>query len=95
MEKKHQLVEKKAANVLVPPPYLVVHTVEVGEKTLVVPPASVGNLSADVPSVGCAEAPLVVIPGKGILHRPAEPVHVQAVIVLLVLNAAGNKGGTV
>lgn len=60
-----------------------------------VPPASVGNLSADVPRVGCAEAPLVVVPGKGILYRPAEPIHVQAVIVCLVLNAASNKGGTI
>lgn len=40
-----------------------------------------GNLSTDVPRVRCAEAPLVVVPGKGILHRPAEPVHVQAVVV--------------
>lgn len=46
-----------------------------------------GNLSADVPCVGCAEAPLVVVPGKGILHCPAEPIHMQAVIVCLVLNA--------
>lgn len=50
-----------------------------------------GDLSADVPRVGRAEAPLVVVPGKGILHRPTEPIHVQAVRVGLVLNAA-SKG---
>lgn len=85
---------EKALCILIPPPYLVVHPVEVGEKALVVPPASVGNLGADVPGVGCAEAPLVVVPGKGILHRPAEPVHVQAVIVCLVLNPASKEGWT-
>lgn len=73
------------------PLYLVVHPVEVGEEALVVPPAPVGDLGTDVPRIGRAEAPLVVVPGEGVLHRPAEPVHVQAVVVGLVLDAA-SKG---
>lgn len=72
--------------------YLVVHSIEVGEEALVIPPPSMGNLCTDVPGVGGAEAPFIVVPGEGVLRRPTEPVHVQAVVVYLVLNAARDRG---
>lgn len=71
--------------------YLVVDTVEVGLETLVEPPSGVADLGTDVARVRCAEALLVVVPTEGILHRAAEPRHMEAVLVLLtVCPAAGD-----
>lgn len=53
-------------------PYPVVDAVEVGVETLVVPPAAVGDLGADVAAVGGAEALLVVVPTERVPHCAAE-----------------------
>lgn len=68
--------------------YPVVDAVQVGVEALVVPPAAVGDLGADVAAVRGAEALLVVVPAEGVLHGAAEARDVQAVLVLLVLHAA-------
>ena len=73
--------------------YPVVDAVEVGVEALVVPPAAVGDLSADVAAVGGAEALLVVVPAERVQHRPAEARHVQAVLVLLVFHTANRWTG--
>lgn len=52
--------------------YPVVDSVKVGVEALVVPPATVGDLSADVATVWGAEALLVVVPAERVLHGPAE-----------------------
>lgn len=70
------------------PKYPVVDSVQVGVETLVVPPAAVGDLGADVAAVRSAEALLVVVPAEGILHCAAEARDVQAILVLLVLHTA-------
>lgn len=69
-------------------PYPVVDAVQVGVEALVVPPAAVGDLGADVAAVRGAEALLVMVPAEGVLHGAAEARDVQAVLVLLVLHAA-------
>lgn len=66
--------------------YPVVDAVEVGVETLVVPPAAVGDLGADVAAVRCAEALLVVVPAEGILHGAAEARDVQTILMLLVFH---------
>lgn len=48
--------------------YPVVDAVQVGVEALVVPPAAVRDLSADVAAVWGAEALLVVVPAEGVLH---------------------------
>lgn len=66
--------------------YLVVDAIEVCVETLVVPPASVGDLGTDVARVGCAEALLVMVPAEGVLHSPTEARHMQTVLSALVLH---------
>lgn len=68
--------------------YLVVDTVEVSIETLVEPPASVADLSTDVACVWCAETLQVMIPAERILRCPAETGHMQAVLVVLILDSA-------
>ena len=68
--------------------YLVVDSIEVGVEALVVPPPRMGDLSTDVACVWGAEALLVVVPAERVLHSAAEPRHVEAVLVLLILYAA-------
>lgn len=68
--------------------YLVVDTVEVSIETLVEPPASVADLSTDVARVWCAETLQVMIPAERILRCPAETGHMQAVLVVLILDSA-------
>lgn len=68
--------------------HLVVDAVEVGAEALVEPPAGVADFGADVARVGRAEGPSVVVPGQRVLHRPAEPGHMQPVAVLLALYPA-------
>lgn len=52
--------------------YPVVKAVEVGVEALVVPPTAVGDFSADVPTIGGAEALLIVVPAERVLNRPTE-----------------------
>lgn len=71
--------------------YPVVDSIEVGVEALVVPPAAVGDLCADVATVRGAEALLVVVPAERVLHRPAEARHMEAVLMLLVFHTAGGR----
>lgn len=52
-----------------------------------------GDLCTDVACVRSAEALLVMVPGKRVLHCATEARHMQAVLVVLILSAA--RGGVV
>lgn len=69
----------------------VVKAVEVGVEALVVPPTAVGDFSADVSTVGGAEALLVMVPTERVLNSSTEAWHMQAVLVLLVLHATNTQ----
>lgn len=68
--------------------YLVVDAVQVGMETLLVPPACVRDLSADVSCVRCAEGLLVVIPAERVFHCTAKARDVEPVLSRFVLDPA-------
>lgn len=66
----------------------VVDAIEVGVEALVVPPTTVGDLSADVTAVWCTEALLVVVPAERVLHCATEVWHMETVLMLLIFHTA-------
>lgn len=71
-------------------PYPVIDSIKVGVEALVIPPTAMWDLSADVSTVWCTEALLIVVPTERVLNRTTEAWHMETVLMLLIFHTARN-----